>query len=318
MPRHEATGVLAGRNGPRLTPAGASRRGELRWDIDGRDWPNREASRFVEADGLRWHVQCMGRGPALLLLHGTGASTHSWRDVAPELGRRYTVIAPDLPGHGFTSAAREEQYSLPGMARSVGALLDELSVSPTLLVGHSAGAAIALRMVLDGCPSPQAVVAINGALLPFRGLQGQLFSPAARLLSRLDFVPRMVARRAGDPTAVLRLLHDTGSRIDDTGVALYRRLIRSPSHVAATLRMMAAWDLGSMIPRYPDIEIPVLLLVGEADGTVPPGEAERVARLLPAARVLRLPGLGHLAHEERPREVAGMILEFADEVGVGG
>ena len=318
MPRHEATGALARGNGLSLAGAGASQRGDLRWDIDGRDWPNREASRFVEADGLRWHVQCTGSGPALLLLHGTGASTHSWRDLAPALGHQYTVIAPDLPGHGFTSAARQEQYSLPGMARSVAALLEELSVSPALLVGHSAGAAIALRMVLDGHPCPQAVVAINGALLPFRGLQGQLFSPAARLLSRLDFVPRMVARRAGDPAAVLRLLHDTGSRIDDAGVALYRRLIRSPAHVAATLRMMAAWDLGSMIPQYPDVDIPVLLLVGEADGTVSPGEAERVARLLPAARVRRLPGLGHLAHEEQPGEVAGMILEFADEVGVGG
>ena len=57
----------------------------LDWATDGADWPNREASRFVEAAGLRWHVQVMGAGPVLLLLHGTGASTHSWRDVMPKL-----------------------------------------------------------------------------------------------------------------------------------------------------------------------------------------------------------------------------------------
>lgn len=76
----------------------------MNWDHDGRDWPNREHSRFVEAAGLRWHVQQMGRGPVLLLLHGTGASTHSWRALMPLLAAEFTVVAPDLPGHGFTSA----------------------------------------------------------------------------------------------------------------------------------------------------------------------------------------------------------------------
>ena len=76
---------------------------DLSWERDGRDWPNREASRFVEAGGLRWHVQQMGRGPVLLLLHGTGASTHSWRALLPLLAKSFTVVAPDLPGHGFTA-----------------------------------------------------------------------------------------------------------------------------------------------------------------------------------------------------------------------
>jgi len=76
--------------------------GKLVWERDGRDWPNRDASRFVRAGGLRWHVQKTGTGPVLLLVHGTGAATHSWRELAPLLARRFTVIAPDLPGPGFT------------------------------------------------------------------------------------------------------------------------------------------------------------------------------------------------------------------------
>ena len=59
------------------------------WERDGRDWPNREASRFVHAAGLRWHVQVMGSGPVVLLLHGTGAATHSWRDLMPKLAERW-------------------------------------------------------------------------------------------------------------------------------------------------------------------------------------------------------------------------------------
>ena len=86
------------------------------WDEDGRDWPNREASRVVSAGGLRWHVQVLGTGPTLLLVHGTGAATHSWRDLAPRLARRFTIVAPDLPGHGFTSSPGDDRMSMPAMA----------------------------------------------------------------------------------------------------------------------------------------------------------------------------------------------------------
>jgi magnesium chelatase accessory protein len=120
------------------------------WNTDGRTWPNRAASRFVVADGLRWHVQVMGSGPPILLIHGTGAATHSWRDLAPLLARDFTVIAPDLPGHGFTETPDAEGLSLAGMARGLGALLDALGVEPVLAVGHSAGAAIAMQMGLGG------------------------------------------------------------------------------------------------------------------------------------------------------------------------
>src|SRR3954447_16458792 len=117
---------------------------KLDWDRDGGDWPNRDASRFVSAAGIRWHVQEMGDGPVLLLLHGTGASTHSWREVMPRLASRFRVIAPDLPGHGFTDALPPRRLTLPGMAAAIAGLLATLGAKPAMLVGHSAGAAIAI------------------------------------------------------------------------------------------------------------------------------------------------------------------------------
>ena len=83
----------------------------LDWERDGADWPNRAASRFVTVGAMRWHVQVMGSGPVLLLLHGTGASSHSWRDLAPRLARHFTVLAPDLPGHGFSAQPAAEASS---------------------------------------------------------------------------------------------------------------------------------------------------------------------------------------------------------------
>lgn len=281
------------------------------WELEGRDWPNRAFSHFVSAGGLRWHVQQMGRGPVLLLVHGTGAATHSWRDLAPLLAEHFTLVAPDLPGHGFTQTPPPHGLSLPGMASALRALLVELQASPDLILGHSAGAAILARLCLDGAIDPRALISLNGALLPLRGLAGHWFSPAAKLLAANLFVPRLFAWKANSPRAVERLVESTGSRLDARGVELYRRLISTPGHVAATLRMMASWDLDPMVRELPHLRAPLILVVAERDGTVRPAEANRVRALVPGAETAHLPGLGHLAHEERPRLVADLVLSIA-------
>jgi magnesium chelatase accessory protein len=202
------------------------------------------------------------------------------------------------------------------MAGSLAALLEKLQTPPQLVLGHSAGAAILARMCLDAKISPRALISLNGALLPLVGLAGRWFSPAAKLLAANPLAPRLFAWQAGSPRAVQRLVHSTGSRLDLRGVELYRRLISTPAHVAATLRMMASWDLDPMLEDLPRLRIPLILIVAERDATVRPSEAGRVRDLLPAAETLHLPGLGHLAHEERPREVADLILSIAARHGL--
>lgn len=285
----------------------------LRWDVDGRDWPHREASRFVAAGGLRWHVQQMGTGPALLLVHGTGSATHSWRDLMPALAPSFTVVAPDLPGHGFTEAPAPARLSLPGMASALAALLESLGVRPALAVGHSAGAAIIARMSLDDRLPVAGLISLCGAMLPLRGIPGFVFAPMARLFAATSLVPRLFAWRAGDPAVVERLVRGTGSTIDRVGLELYGRLIRSPAHAAAALDMMAHWDVHPLERDLPRLAPRLLQIVGTNDHTVPPAEARRVQRLLPEAAIVPLAGAGHLAHEERPLEVATLIRRFAAE-----
>jgi magnesium chelatase accessory protein len=278
------------------------------WPIDGRDWPNREHSRFLRAGGIDWHVQVAGQGPVVLLLHGTAAATHSWRDVLPLLAPHAMVVAPDLPGHGFTGMPGDPGLTLAGMARLVEALLDALGVQPDLAVGHSAGAAVALRMALDGRIAPQAVVSLNGALTPLGEEHAAFFTRAARLLVGLPFVPKLFAWRAANRAVAERLLRDTGSTIDARGVDLYARLFRRAGHLSGALRMMANWDLRPMLRDLPRLHPDLLLVVGANDRTIPPAKARRVREILPAARIETLPGLGHLAHEERPEQVAGLLL----------
>ena len=288
-----------------------------RWDREGRDWPNREASCFPVEAGLRWHLQVMGMGPRLLLVHGTGAATHSWRGLAPLLAEHFEVLAPDLPGHGFTAAPAAGDLSLPGMAKALGGLLRRLGKAPDLVVGHSAGAAILARMCLDRLIAPQALISLNGALLPLRGMPGHFFAPAARLAAATPLLPRFFAWRAAAPGAVERLVHSTGSTLDTAGIELYRRLVTNSGHVGAALTMMAKWDLAALQRDLSHLRSPLYLVVGDRDWTVPPSDAERVRQLLPQAQIITLAKLGHLAHEERPAELAALIRRLAAEAGVG-
>ncbi len=297
-------------------------RDRLDWDADGRDWPNRSASQFVHAGGLHWHVQQFGSelgsaAPSILLLHGTGASTHTWRDVAPLLSERYRVIAPDLPGHAYTSLAQPlSGQSLQGMSGSVGALLAQLQCTPDLIVGHSAGAAIGAQMVLDGHARPAALVSLNGAFVGFGGLAGALFSPLARLLSSGQGVARYLARKGQDSAVVRRLIEGTGSTLDARGMQLYAQLMQSPGHVKAALAMMAHWELGPLGAALPKLSLPVWLVAAGRDLTVPPAQASRVAALLRKPILRHWPQLGHLAHEEQPALCVALLDEACRDAGL--
>ena len=284
---------------------------DLVWSRDGADWPNREASRFVEAAGFRWHVQRMGEGPPLLLIHGTGAATHSWRDLAPMLARHFAVTAMDLPGHGFTQSPPSHRLLLPGMAADIGELLKRLGIVPQIGVGHSAGAAILARMCLDGKIAPKLLVSLNGAFMPFGGVAHQLLSPLTQLLVMNPFLPRLFAWQASNAGSVERLIQNTGSTIDARGIALYGKLVRSPAHVAAALKMMANWRLQPLLHDLPRLRTTLLLVAAENDRSISPDVARQVCDIVAPAVIERLPGLGHLAHEEQPQRVADLIMRYA-------
>ncbi len=277
------------------------------WARDGADWPNRPFSRFIRADGFRWHVQVAGQGPVLLLLHGTGAATHSWRDLLPLLAAHFTVIAPDLPGHGFTEQPPHEKMSLPGMARGIAALLAQLNLTPAYAAGHSAGAAILARLCLDHAIAPKTIISLNGALLPFGDRLHLLVAPVARLIARNPLMPLLFSWHAADARVVDRLLAGTGSTLDVPGRKFYARLARHSGHTGAALVMMGNWQLADLFADLPKLTPQLILVVGDNDRTIPPADAARIQALLPNAKIIRLPALGHLAHEERPMDIAALI-----------
>jgi magnesium chelatase accessory protein len=283
----------------------------LVWDRDGRDWPYHECSRFVPVDGIRWHVQQFGAGPLALLVHGTGASTHSWSWLAPLLSDDFSLIAMDLPGHGFTSPVPASAMSLPAISHAVGALLHHLRLEPTIAIGHSAGAAILARMALDQLIAPSTIISINGALTPFSGMAGLIFPAMAKALFLNPLSISFFAWRASRPRAVERLIEGTGSHVPPRSLELYRRLFRSPDHIAAALAMMANWDLAPVFRDLPQLKAKLTQIIGSNDRAIPPDQAFQLAERIPGAEVALLRGVGHLAQEEAPHRVAPLILSAA-------
>ena len=219
------------------------------------------------------------------------------------------------------------------------ALILAMDLDVSVIVGHSAGAAIGARITLDsmGDParsdaarsgterrdaegrgaerrditSPGAIVAINGAFLPLAGLPGLLFPPVARLMAATPLAPQLFARRSWDRAAVEKLIGGTGSKLDAQGLALYGALVSDARHAAGALGMMAHWDLRPLQRDLARLSTPLAMIVGENDRAVPPRDSRRVREAIPESMPVTLDevrGAGHLVHEEVPDEVARLMM----------
>lgn len=276
------------------------------WARDREIWPNAQHSRFVDAAPHRWHVQVAGSGPTALLLHGAGGATQSWRGLLPLLLQHFHVVAPDLPGQGFTKAGTRTRCGLEPMAEDTIKMMRVGGWRPDLIIGHSAGAVLGMEIARReeiGC-----VIGINAALGKFEGMAGWLFPLMAKAMSMNPLIPTFLAKMSGGEARARELLASTGSNLDDLGVSLYRRLMADAGHIDGTLAMMARWDIDPLLARLPEIEAHVTLITGDQDGTVPPDVSAKAQARLPQADLVTLEGLGHLAHEEAPERIETAIL----------
>jgi magnesium chelatase accessory protein len=285
-------------------------RDRLNWETDGQSWPNRSTSRFLATASFNWHVQIAGpdHAPVILLLHGTGAASHSWRHLLPLLATRFRVVAPDLPCHGFTHPRGDVDLSLAGMVRSLSELLAQLDRCPAIVLGHSAGAAIAVALAAGHAAAvPRHVIGLNGAFLPIRG--NTLFSPLAKALFANPFSASMFSMLARVTPLGGNLLTATGSPIDEEGRAIYRMLLASPAHVRGALGMMAAWDLTRFDATLKRLPFPMTLIAAKDDPMVPIENSTHAARQAAGSRLILTERGGHLLHECRAADVARWLDE---------
>lgn len=275
-------------------------------------WPGAAISTFVTTQNLTWHVQrSAGTGAQrILLIHGTGSSAHTWRGSAEVLAQSGEVLNFDLPGHGFTETPPMRGMTLKGVRDLTCELLQAQAFEPDIIVGHSAGAAIALALVPKLARPPEVIVSLAGALFPYQGASSPFFQMLARMFALNPLIAPIAALRAGQTSGVRRLIRQTGSEIDPLGIDCYRALLGRSGHVSAVLHMMSQWDVRPLADILKSYGGQFIAVEPERDGAIPRGEGMKAAGMARSGAVKHWPSLGHLAHEEDPERLIRLFEEI--------
>ena len=274
------------------------------------DWPNREHSRIVSVGNLDWHVQLTGKGPVVLLLHGTGSSTHSWSDIIPLLESHAQVLVPDLPGHAFTMGAKLEDLTLDQIARSLLVLIDQLGIeSPSIVVGHSAGAPLALRFAVAASKPPKLVIALNPSFIPPPPVYTSFFGPLLGPITRSSTLSSLLASLSPSLGMVDKLLDSTNTILPEARRVYYRKLFERSDHVRGSMNFMAAADIEKVLKEANLYHGKLICVLGNEDAWIPAKPLEKIIQdYFPTAEVLKWEG-GHIMHELEPSKVAQLVLK---------
>jgi pimeloyl-ACP methyl ester carboxylesterase len=275
-------------------------------------------SRFIEVNGLRVHYQEYGSGDrAFVLLHGFLASTFSWREVTAPLAEKGRVLVFDRPGFGLTERPVEWEglnpYSPEAQANLVVGLMDALQIERAILVGNSAGGAIAAYTALLYPDRVEGLILVDAAIYTSGGspgwLQPLLRTPQARRLGPL--LVRNIREWGKD---FGRLAWYDPSKMTDAVWEGYMLPLQVQNWDRALWEFTLASRPLNIPDRLSEIQIPALVLTGEEDRIVPAEESRRLASELPEAELVVIPNCGHVPHEECPAAFLGAVEGYLDRI----
>jgi pimeloyl-ACP methyl ester carboxylesterase len=266
--------------------------------------------KYLQVEGRELYVEQAGAGEPVVLLHGFCCSSFSWRHVLPGLARRYRVIAPDLPGFGYSERPAEPgAYGFPGLERAVLGLLDYLGLESCHLVGHSFGGALALWLA-ERRPDRVRSLTLVATALPELTVEKRQGWARFRLLNHLLLRSRLL-----HPSLVRKALmaswHDAG-RVTPELVAAYRERLLVEGLEDAYFGFLAPIDEPPPAVALEAIEAPVLIVWGDDDRVIPLERATAHLPRLRRSRFVVLEHCGHLPMEERPEAFLRAILPFLD------
>ena len=261
--------------------------------------------RIVSIDGVAVHYLEAGEGPALVLIHGLGASTFTFQRILPELARRFRVVALDLKGFGFSDRP-DGDYTLTAQADLVRQLMDRLGIEKASVLGHSMGGAVAMRLALAYPERVERLILASSAsdLELGRRIWG------AALLGRLLplVAPFTLHNRRFRELSLKTGFYDTDHCTEQI-IEGYMMPGRVRGYLRALGNTMAHWPRDPPL-RPADITHPTLVLWGEADRWLPPSRGERLHRLISGSRLEVIRGGGHLFLQEQPDSSMRFIEDF--------
>lgn len=268
-------------------------------------------SQFIAVRGMQLHLR--DEGPRddpvpIVLLHGTGASLHTWDGWTRELAREHRVIRFDLPGFGLTGPSPDGVYSIESYVDTVLAVADTLHVQRFIVAGNSLGGYVAWATTVLHPERVDRLILIDAAGYPFQSQSVPLAFRIARtpILNRLmrDILPRSIVESSlhnvyGDPTRVTPDLVDR-----------YFDLATRAGNRAALVARFDQTTPGSLAERVREIQVPTLILWGRKDRLIPLEFGEQFARDIHGSRLVVFDTLGHVPHEEDPARTVAAVLPF--------
>jgi len=269
-------------------------------------------SRFMEVDGVRLHYQEAGdpEGPLMILIHGFAASNLVWSKVFLEFAAAgYRVIAPDLPGYGYSGKPRHLDYTIASQAEMIVSFLKRLGIDRAVFLGSSYGAAVAATIALDHAGLVEKLIMVGAVNnnKPTRYLLMRLFgSPIiGDILSPLLVGSRRLLRLR------MKRVYDRHSWVLDERRVDARHLpLRTRGAHRAIIRTVRRWDAERVSRDAHLLKQPTLLLWGDTDREVPLADGQRLHEAIAGSRLIVFRECGHLPHEEYPEAFVKVVLEF--------
>ncbi len=273
-------------------------------------------SKFMRLpSGARVHYRDRGNpsAPALLLLHGSNSSLHTWEPWVARLSSSFRVVTLDLPGHGLTGPVPGDDYSPEGMASFVDAFRTQLGLQHFYLAGNSMGGHIAWRYTLAHAKVVDKLVLVDASglnqLLP---PDAQPKIPLGMRITRTPVLNQLVRFVTPRHTVEqsLRATFVDQSKVTPQMIDRYYELLLFPGNrQTVTLRASAPVDL-STADRLPQIKAPTLILSGQSDTLVPVQAARIFHERIAGSRLIEYPKVGHIPMEEIPERSASDVRQF--------
>jgi pimeloyl-ACP methyl ester carboxylesterase len=267
------------------------------------------AGQLVQVGGQLVHVEQAGSGEPVVLIHGFGASTYSWRRVMPELAKSFRVVALDLNGFGYTERPRQfASYTREGQAELVLKTLDALGIGRAHFVGHSYGGGLTLYLAQSHPERFLSMVLVDSSAPTYANDRR---SRAAALLPLDELFVRTVVLRSGMVRKSLLRSYYDGSLVTPELVQAYLDRLRIEGTGYAFYGLTAPAPAGDAVVLE-KIEVPTLVVWGAHDNLISPESGRRAAARLPHADFVLFDHSGHLPMEEEPGAFLGAVLPFLE------
>lgn len=266
--------------------------------------------RFLRLGDQLVHIEQAGRGEPVILLHGFGASTYSWRHVMPALATAFRVVAIDLNGFGYTERPRAfESYSREGQAALVLRVMDALGIRSAHLMGHSYGGGLSLFLAARHPERVRSLVLVDSSAPTYADDRRSRAASVKPLLGL--YLRSFVLRPETVRKALLRSFHDD-SLVTPELVREYFERIRVEGVVDAYYGLTAPARTASEPVVLETIQAPALVVWGAEDRLISAESGRRAAARMPRSEFVLMEGVGHVPLEEKPDELVRIVLPFLE------